>query len=154
MGIPLGKHTRALPRRPATRKSRRHRLAPLPAGRRKESRELLKLKTQYDAEAKIVRKHGKRDSWWASTFENGTLFKLASGGDRGRVLEPGAVVTYRYWGVVHADGVPRFPSIGRIHPAACACCAACRLGEEEWPVSPWWRVAGNGLEVVARGASG
>ena len=60
-------------------------------------------------------------------------------------LPPGTVISYRYGGLVHADGLPRFPSISKVHDAACEC-RACVKGDA-WPVSPFWRVAGNGQEL-------
>jgi hypothetical protein len=37
-----------------------------------------------------------RDSWWASTVENGSLFKISSGGNKGTdgTLKLGAVVRH------------------------------------------------------------
>ena len=87
-----------------------------------------------------------KDSWWAAAVENGSLFKLPSGGNRGHTLAVGDVVTYRYKGLVHADGGPRFPSIARAHLRDCEC-RACALGDA-WPVCKAWRVADNKKGLV------
>ena len=116
-------------------------------GRDKKERSLLKVKTQYDSEARLVARVNGRDSWWASTVENGSLFKISSGGNRGQTLAIGDVVTYAYMGLVHADGGPRFPSIKHVHTdCECAACAL-RLGAA-WPVSASWRVADNKKALV------
>lgn len=56
----------------------------------------LKVKTLHDTEAKLVDHVNNRDSWWASTIDNGSLFKISSGGNKGTdgTLKVGAVVLH------------------------------------------------------------
>lgn len=121
-------------------------------GRTKSDRTLLKLKRQHDSEARLEQRVRSKDSWWASTVEHGSLFKVSSGGAGRHTLEAGAVITYSYYGLVHADGGPRFPSIHHVHVPDCGC-RACALSRgdvpgETWPVAAAWRVAPSTMELI------
>ena len=62
------------------------------------------------------------------------------------------VISYACYGLVHADGGPRFPFIRRVHLPDCDC-DACMLSRGEvtgkaWPVSAAWCVAPSKTELV------
>eukprot|EP00966_Prymnesium_polylepis_P181186 4196704-Prymnesium_polylepis.1 len=119
------------------------------------TRDVLKIKSFFDSEARVQQRVGAggRESVWVSSIENGTLFKIATSRHN---VSAGSVITYKYCGLVHSDGGPRFPSILRVHGEDCVCEACCVSRENRWPTSIDYRVnaSGEGLEPKVPGANG